>query len=152
MLLSGVNRFIKVSPRPTTYFSEKQNDIALMFKNQSIMLTLHSSLKFELYLDGTDMRKSFDSLCGIVQDNLNTNPTNGTVYLFVNKLHNKIKILHWRTGGFVLYYKRLEKGTFELPRYDRSIKTIQLSYTQLVLLFDGITIGNLTQKEQQKSV
>ena len=116
------------------------------------MLTLHSSLKFELYLDGTDMRKSFDSLCGIVQDNLNTNPTNGTVYLFVNKLHNKIKILHWRTGGFVLYYKRLEKGTFELPRYDRSIKTIQLSYTQLVLLFDGITIGNLTQKEQQKSI
>lgn len=123
-----------------------------MFKNQSIMLTLHNSLKFELYLDATDMRKSFDSLCGIVQDNLNTNPTNGTAYLFVNKLHNKIKILHWRTGGFVLYYKRLEKGTFELPMYDKSIKTIQLSYTQLVLLFDGITIGNLTQKKQQKSI
>ena len=72
--------------------------------------------------------------------------------LFVNRLHNKIKILHWRTGGFVLYYKRLEKGTFELPQYDESVKSIRLNYPQLVLLFDGITIGNLTQKNQQKSV
>ena len=116
------------------------------------MLTLHSSFIFELYLQPTDMRKSFDSLCGIVQQELNANPTKGTVYLFVNRLRNKIKILHWRTGGFVLYYKRLEKGTFELPQYDESVKSIRLNYPQLVLLFDGITIGNLTQKNQQKSV
>ena len=116
------------------------------------MLTLHSSFIFELYLHPTDMRKSFDSLCGIVQQELNANPTKGTVYLFVNRLRNKIKILHWRTGGFVLYYKRLEKGTFELPQYDESVKSIRLNYPQLVLLFDGITIGNLSQKTQQKSV
>ena len=60
-----------------------------------------------------------------------------------------MKILHRRTGGFILYYKRLEKGTFEVPSYDKSVKTIQLNYPQLVLLFDGITIENLTQKKQQ---
>jgi transposase len=98
------------------------------------------------------MRKSFDSLCGIVQQELNANPTDGSVYLFVNKLRNRIKILHWRTGGFVLYYKRLEKGTFEVPKYDKSVKAIQLNYAQLVLLFDGITIGNLSQKIQQKNL
>jgi transposase len=70
----------------------------------------------------------------------------------VNKLRNRIKILHWRTGGFVLYYKRLEKGTFEVPQYDKSVKTIRLNYAQLVLLFDGITIGNLSQKIQQKAL
>jgi transposase len=116
------------------------------------MLTLDINHSYEFYLEPTDMRKSFDSLCGIILDELNSKPTNGTVYLFVNKLRNKIKILHWRTGGFVLYYKRLEKGTFEVPMYDKSIKSIRLSYTQLVLLFDGITIGNLTQKAQQKAV
>ena len=110
------------------------------------MLTLHDTLKFELYLEPTDMRKSFDSLCGIVSSELNTNPTNGSVFLFVNKLRNKIKILHWRTGGFILYYKRLEKSTFELPHYEKSARSITLDYAQLVLLFDGITIGNLTQK------
>ena len=116
------------------------------------MLTLDNSFTYEFYLHPTDMRKSFDSLCGIIQEELKANPTDGSVYLFVNKLHNRIKLLHWRTGGFILYYKRLEKGTFEVPKYDKSVKTIQLNYTQLVLLFDGITIGNLTQKKQQKSV
>lgn len=116
------------------------------------MLSLHSSFKFNFYLIPTDMRKSFDSLCGIVQDDLDSNPTDGTVYLFVNKLRDKMKILHWRTGGFILYYKRLEKGTFEVPTYDESVKSIELNYAQLVLLFDGITIGNLSQKKQQKPV
>ena len=116
------------------------------------MLDLHSSFTYEFYLPPTDMRKSFDSLCGIVDKELNSNPTCGTVYLFVNKLRNRIKILHWRTGGFVLYYKRLEKGTFEVPQYDKSVKSIQLNYAQLVLLFDGITIGNLSQKIQQKAL
>jgi len=116
------------------------------------MLTLDNSFKFELYLEPTDMRKSFDSLCGIVRQELNTNPTNSKVFIFVNKKRNKIKILHWRIGGFILYYKRLEKGTFEVPKYDKNVKSIKLNYAQLVLLFDGITIGNLTQKVQQKSV
>ncbi len=115
------------------------------------MLTLHSNCKFELYLPATDMRKSFDSLCGIVQNELSSSPTNGSVYIFVNRLHNKMKLLQWRTGGFVLYYKRLEKGTFELALYDSSVKSILLDYPQLVLLFDGITIGNLSQQKRYKS-
>ena len=97
------------------------------------------------------MRKSFDSLCGIVQVELSKSPTNGSVYIFVNRLHNKMKLLQWRSGGFVLYYKRLEKGTFELPVYDVSVKSLRLDYPQIVLLFDGITIGNLSQKKRYKS-
>jgi len=116
------------------------------------MLSLDSSFTYEFYLPPTDMRKSFDSLCGIIQNELHHNPTQGSVYLFANKLRNRVKILHWRTGGFVLYYKRLEKGTFEVPLYDKNLKSIQLNYAQLVLFFDGITIGNLAQKFQQKSV
>ena len=115
------------------------------------MLGLDSSLRFELYLSPTDMRKSFDSLCGIVQTELLTAPSDGSVYIFVNKLHNKMKLLQWRTGGFVLYYKRLEKGTFEVPLYDDSVKSLILSYPQLVLLFDGITIGNLSQRKRYKT-
>jgi len=115
------------------------------------MLALHSDCKFELYLASTDMRKSFDSLCGIIQDELSSVPTNGSVYIFVNRLHNKMKLLQWRTGCFVLYYKRLEQGTFELPLYDESAKSLLLSYTELVLLFDGIIIGNLSQKTRYKS-
>ena len=114
------------------------------------MLSLDTSFEYELYLPATDMRKSFDSLSGIVNTELRHNSTNGKVYLFVNRLHNKMKILHWRTGGFVLYYKRLEQGVFKLPMYDESVKSIQLNYSQLVLLFDGISIGNLAQSLRYK--
>jgi transposase len=115
------------------------------------MLALSSTSKYELYLLPTDMRKSFDSLSGIVLQELQSRPTDGVAYLFINKLRNKVKILQWRTGGFVLYYKRLERGTFEVPHYDKTVKSILLTYPQLILLFDGITIGNLSQRIRYKS-
>ena len=116
------------------------------------MLNLNSTSKFELYLPATDMRKSFDSLCGLIEGELSKIPTDGSVYIFVNRLHNKMKLLQWRTGGFVLYYKRLEKGTFELPVYEESVKSLLLNYSELILLFDGITVGNLTQKKRYSSI
>lgn len=116
------------------------------------MLGLDSSSRFEFYVSPTDMRKSFDSLCGLLHTDLSAVATDGTVYIFINKLRNKMKLLHWRSGGFVLYYKRLEKGTYELPDYDESVKSLILNYPQLVLLFDGITIGNLSQKARYKTL
>ncbi|MDM1359837.1 IS66 family insertion sequence element accessory protein TnpB, partial [Myroides marinus] len=52
------------------------------------------------------MRKSFDSLCGLVQNELNQVAHNGSVYVFINRRCNQMKLLHWETGGFVLYHKR----------------------------------------------
>lgn len=114
------------------------------------MLALESDYVYELYLPATDMRKSFDSLCGLIVSELDKTPSDGSVYIFVNRLHNKMKLLQWRTGGFVLYYKRLERGTFELPKYENAVKSLILNYRDLVLLFDGITIGNLTPKNRYK--
>lgn len=112
------------------------------------MFTLGSSLKFQLYSNATDMRKSFDSLCGIVQRELGQSASNGDVYIFINKTRDKIKLLHWSGGGFVLYYKRLESGTFEHPRYDIKTGSYQLSYSQMVMLVDGISIKNLKRRKQ----
>lgn len=114
------------------------------------MLSLGTEQKYELYLPPTDMRKSFDSLSGIIESELRCSSINGKVYLFINRLRNKVKILHWRTGGYVLYYKRLEQGVFKLPKYDESVKSIELDYSQLVLLFDGISVGNLSRKARYK--
>lgn len=116
------------------------------------MFALSSSDRFQLYGRPTDMRKSFDGLCGLVANDLDQNPTNGTVYIFINKLRNKVKLLHWQSGGFVLYYKRLETGTFEQPVYDQSVGSLRLSYTQLVLLIDGVAITNITRKKRYQRV
>lgn len=112
------------------------------------MFGLSVNNRFFLYSKPCDMRKSFNGLCGLVQNDLESSASDGRVYIFINKLRNKIKLLHWRSGGFLLYYKRLESGTFDLPIYDESVQGMSLSYTQLVLLIDGIAITHLDRKKR----
>ena len=111
------------------------------------MFTLSSTNRFHLYSQPTDMRKSFDGLSGIVQNNLGSNPCSGDVFIFINRNRDKIKLLHWQGVSFILYYKRLEEGTFELPDYDPGVGSIVLSYAQLVMLVDGLTIRNIQKRK-----
>jgi hypothetical protein len=110
------------------------------------MFALSSENRFHLYSQPTDMRKSFDGLSGLVQNILGRNPCNGDVFIFINKRRDKIKLLHWQGAGFILYYKRLEKGTFELPRYDSSVGSIVLGYTKLVMIINGLSIENILRR------
>ncbi len=116
------------------------------------MFALTAENKFHLYSHSTDMRKSFDSLSGLVRNNLDYDPGNGDVFIFINKSRDKIKLLHWQGSGYLLYYKRLEKGTFELPRYDASIGSISLSYAQMVMIIDGLSIKNLHRRKRYTRV
>jgi len=115
------------------------------------MFTLSSTHKFQLYTTPTDMRKSFDGLSGLVQELLGKSPTHSSVFIFINKRRDKIKLLHWVGSGFILYYKRLEEGTFELPRYEIDQGSIQLNYTQMVMLVDGISIVNIHRRKRYSS-
>jgi len=112
------------------------------------MFALTSSHKFHLYSQPTDMRKSFDGLSGLVQNNLGRNPCSGEVFIFINRRRDKIKLLHWQGISFTLYYKRLEEGSFELPKYDQSVGSIVLNYTQIVMIVDGLTIKNIHKRKR----
>lgn len=112
------------------------------------MFGLGTTHRYHLYSKSTDMRKSFNGLCGLVENDLLSNPTDGNVYIFINKAKDKVKLLHWQSGGFILYYKQLESGRFEVPSYDDQIGSIGLDYSQLVLLIDGISITNLHRKKR----
>jgi transposase len=94
------------------------------------------------------MRKSFDGLSGLVQNNLGRNPSGGDVFIFINKRRDKVKLLHWQGAGFVLYYKRLESGTFELPRYNIEAGSISLDYAKLVMIVDGLSIENIQKRKR----
>lgn len=111
------------------------------------MFTLSSDLRFHLYNQPTDMRKSFNSLSGIVRNELEGDPCSGDVYIFINKTRDKVKLLHWQGIGFTLYYRRLEEGTFDVPRYDQQVGSISLSYTQLVMLVDGLSVKNIPKRK-----
>lgn len=84
------------------------------------------------------MRKSFDGLSGLVKDQMGKDVLSGDVYIFLGKDLTKIKLLVWESHGFVLYYKRLEAGTFALPQPRQ--KSITLTYSELCLLIEGVEV------------
>ena len=108
------------------------------------MFSLGSSHRFYLYDGHCDMRKSFDGLCGLVASAMQRQPTSGEVFVFLNRSRTHIKLLHWEPGGFVLYYKRLEQGTFGTS----SLKKGELSGSDLVLLIEGVQVVKSIQKKR----
>lgn len=99
---------------------------------------------------GYDLQEKRVYLCGLVANDLGQDPSTGRVYIFINRARDKVKLLHWRSGGFVLYHKRLEAGTFEQPIYDENVGSPRLGYTQLVLLMDGVAITNITGRKRHR--
>lgn len=100
------------------------------------MFALTAAQRFFLYSEPVDMRKSFDALSGIVSAGMGKDALSGDVYIFIGKSRDKIKLLVWEKGGFVLYYKRLESGTFHLPKPGQS----NLTYSELCLLIEGVEV------------
>ncbi len=98
------------------------------------------------------MRKGFDGLSGLVHDKMDMNPMDGSVYLFINRQRNRMKMLVWEMGGFVLYYKRLEQGTFELPSQGTKKDTLTLDWELLVLMIQGIKTDKIIRKKRYKKV
>jgi len=103
------------------------------------MLGLGTEHTYYYHLSTVDMRKGSNGLSRLVNEHLEQERGQHIVYAFINKSKDKLKLLHWRVGGFVLYYKRLEKGIFELPKYDIEDGLVVLTYTEMIMILDGIS-------------
>ena len=90
------------------------------------------------------MRKSFDGLCGLVATELGRVAHSGEVFIFINRKNNQMKLLHWESGGFVLYHKRLEQGTFANVNTNK----VGINWSDLVLIIEGIQIIKSTKKRR----
>lgn len=110
------------------------------------MLHLNSSTFYYWYNGVADMRKGFDSLCGIVQDHMHSNVLQGGVYIFVNRKRTQIKLLSWEGDGLAIYYKRLEKGVYELPCISAANDCATIDSLQLQLILQGIVLGSVRKK------
>ena len=102
------------------------------------MFSLGGSQRFYLYSGHCDMRKSFDGLCGLVTSQMQRSPMSGEVFVFLNRSRTHMKLLHWEHGGFVLYYKKLEGGTFPVPK--TSTPGGEMDWSELVLMVEGIVV------------
>jgi transposase len=86
-----------------------------------------------------DMRKSFDTLAEVVRTFLGHDPLSGHMFVFRNRTAERVKILWWDRDGLAIYYKRLEKGTFQFPA--SAGKSMAISSAELVKLLSGCKIA-----------
>jgi len=91
----------------------------------------------------TDMRKGFDTLAALVREFLGHDPLSGHWFLFVSRRRDRMKILYWDADGFALWYKRLEVGTFRLPRVPTDDAGVELKASELAMLLDGIDLRSV---------
>jgi len=101
-----------------------------------------------MHCKSTDMRKGFNGLCGLVRNEFKQNPLNGDVFIFINRPRNRIKLLHWQGDGFAIYYKRLEKGTYELPEARSESVSIEIGMQQLMLILEGISLLSVRKRKR----
>lgn len=104
------------------------------------MLSLPARTRVFVCTAPVDFRKQHDGLVAIVRDQLACDPLDGSVFAFFNRRRDRIKLLLWDANGFWLFYKRLERGTFERLR-DVGSGRLQITRAELSMLLDGIDVG-----------
>jgi transposase len=101
----------------------------------------------------TDMRKSFDSLAGLVRQHLDQDPLSGDLFVFRSRRGDRIKLLYWDQDGLAIWYKRLEEGTFPLPVADgkrarSGEQGLVLRPAELAMLLDGIDLSSVKRQKR----
>ena len=115
------------------------------------MFGFGSNIRYYLYSLPTDMRKGVDGLCGLVFNHLKQDPIDGDVFIFVGKSRRLIKLLFWDQTGFVIYYKRLEAGCFELPKVsEQDSESIEIDRKKLMMIMEGVVLKGAKYKKRYK--
>jgi transposase len=114
------------------------------------MLSFSAHQRYYLYTGPTDMRQQFDGLAGLVRREFSREVMSGDVFIFLNRRRDRIKLLCWDLNGFALYYKRLEAGTFELPLVRAGQNSLELTWSDLVLLLEGIELASVKRRKRYR--
>ena len=113
------------------------------------MLSLSSTARIFIHALPTDMRKSFDGLCGIVKGDFQMEILDGDYFVFFNRVLDRCKILLWDRDALILVYKRLEQGRFQRVPYDGSQGlAIEVDATTLTLILSGIDLASAKRRKR----
>ena len=102
------------------------------------MLTCPTHLPIYFCAEPVDFRKSFDGLTGVITSVFETSVLDGHLFLFINKRRDRIKAMWWDRDWLVLFYKRLDVGTWQLP--GSTSTTLKLEAHELAMILRGIDL------------
>ena len=114
------------------------------------MLSLPPGVRLFVAMDRVDMRKGFDALAAIVQHQLGLDPLNGHIVLFVNKRGNLMKLLFFDRSGWAILYKRLERGTFQLPSVESPVGRAEIDAGELAMILEGIDLRTAVRRKRYR--
>jgi len=112
------------------------------------MMGFTPAQRYYLSREPADMRKSFDGLSGLVRQGMGRDPLSGEVFIFLNRRRTMMKILVWDRSGFVVWSKRLERGTFELPLRLQAGSSVALSWEELVMILEGVRLSSVQRRKR----
>jgi len=113
------------------------------------MLTLPPSVRVFVSLRPTDMRRSFDGLAALTHEVIGQDPLSGHLFVFFNRPRNRVKILLWDRSGYLLWYKRLEAGVFQIDGLRDSQRTSRpIDWTELALILEGIDLTTAKRRKR----
>ena len=115
-------------------------------------MTTFSDVRIFLCMTPTNMSWSFDRLMGRAQEILDRAPASGHLFLFLNRDRDRLKILFWDRDGFCIWYRRLERGTFQLLTTAKDEEGVELDYCQLVKLLGGLDLRTGRRRRRYRRV
>lgn len=111
-----------------------------------MIVSFSDRFRYYVYSRACDMRKGYDGLSGLVRNEFQKDPICGDVFVFLSMQRNRIKLLHWKGDGFCIYSKRLEKGTFEIPKEKVKEVAIEITPHQLQFILEGIVLSSIKKR------
>ena len=114
------------------------------------MIAFSPQIRVFLYRLPTDMRKSFHGLIALIEAELKQDPLSGSLFVFVNRRRDRIKILYWGETGFCIWYQQLQQGTYQLPSHESLAEedALEVTRSQLSLILDGIDLSSVRQRRR----
>jgi transposase len=124
------------------------------------MLSIARTTRVFLATEPTDMRKGFDGLFALVETVIQEDPFSGHLFVFRNQRRDRLKVLWWDRDGLAIFYKRLERGSYQFPT-DSTVRKLggptkpedrghaarcEIRADELALLLEGIDLGSVKRR------
>ena len=97
------------------------------------MLSVSPATRIFVAVNPVDMRKSFNGLHAHIQAVLRQDPLSGHLFVYTNRLRNRVKLVWFDGSGLWVCAKRLERGTFGWPRGEGAHRSLRPEELQLLL-------------------
>jgi len=114
------------------------------------MLSLPLPVRIFLSTRHVDLRKSFDGLAQLVREFLGVDPMSGHLFVFRNKRADRLKLLYWDNDGYMIVYKRLEKGSFRFPAPSGDDQGVEIRAADLTMILDGVDLGSIKRQARYR--